>query len=85
MKARLKESRVKFGVKIPATIKEAKKLDEINGNRLWQEAIAAVVKMELAVVTQVQVLGSDWPPQQQRLLKRYTVQKDAKQLFSMFW
>ena len=44
VKARLKEGKVKFGIKVPTTMKEAEELDVINGNRLWQDAIAKEMK-----------------------------------------
>ena len=58
VKARLKESRVKFGVKIPSTIEEAKHLDKLNGNELWQKAIA---KEMTNVSIAFEVLSDDQP------------------------
>ena len=34
----------KYGIKIPKSVKEALKIDEENGNTLWQEAIALEMK-----------------------------------------
>ena len=40
VKARIKDTTVKFGIKVPRTTKQAKALDLENGNRLWQDAIS---------------------------------------------
>ena len=34
----------KFGIRIPKTVKEAKRLDEQNGNTLWWDAICKEMK-----------------------------------------
>ena len=33
------QPRFKFGVEVPRSVKEAMRLDEMNGNKLWIEAI----------------------------------------------
>ena len=38
-----KAEKYKFGVKVPRTAKEALKLDELNGNSLWQRAMKAEI------------------------------------------
>ena len=40
IKARVKKSTHKYGVKIPRTIKEVYMFDEENGNTFWRDAIA---------------------------------------------
>ena len=32
--------KIKFGIMVPSTVKEALRLDSENGDKLWQEAIA---------------------------------------------
>ena len=37
--SRFRKGKIKFGIDIPITVKEAISLDESNGNTLWQDAI----------------------------------------------
>ena len=37
--ARLRKGKMKFGIDIPVTVKEAVSLDESNGNTLWKDTI----------------------------------------------
>ena len=40
VKARVKKKTHKYGIEIPDSVQRAKELDIMNGNRLWQEALA---------------------------------------------
>ena len=40
VKARIRNTTVKFGIKVPRTTKQARELDRENGNTLWSDAIA---------------------------------------------
>ena len=39
VKARIRDTTVKFGIKVPRTKKQARELDRTNGNTLWSDAI----------------------------------------------
>ena len=39
VKARIRETTVKFGIKVPRTKKQARELDREDGNTLWSDAI----------------------------------------------
>ena len=41
---RVRKGRMKFGIEIPGTVEQAKKLDMANGNTLWQDAITKEMK-----------------------------------------
>jgi hypothetical protein len=41
---RVRKGRMKFGIEIPGTVEQAKKLDAANGNTLWQDAITKEMK-----------------------------------------
>ena len=42
--ARCHKGKMKFGIDIPGTVKEAVSLDEFGGNTLWQDAIKTEMK-----------------------------------------
>ena len=56
IQSRVKKRDCKYGIQIPRTIKEAKILDERNGNTLWQDAI--VLEM-FEVGVAFKILGDD--------------------------
>ena len=41
---RCRKGRMKFGIEVPGTVEEALRLDEINGNTLWRDAINKEMK-----------------------------------------
>ena len=65
VKARIKDTTLKFGIKVPRTTKQAKALDLENGNRLCQEAIST----EMGTILPAFDLSKDdfIPPGYQRL------------------
>ena len=53
-------SRDRFGIRVPVNMADAIKLDEANGNRLWQEAIDSELESKMAFF-EVLCRGEDVP------------------------
>ena len=52
--------KIKFGIMVPSTVKEALRLDSENGDKLWQEAIAKEMANSRVAF---HILGEEeWPP-----------------------
>ena len=57
---RCRKGRMKFGIDIPGTVEQAIKLDEANGNTLWQDAIKLEMKGS-RVAFELQEIGQKAP------------------------
>ena len=58
-KARLRNTRIKYGVKVPRHIREAKLFDQENGNTAWQDAI----DLEMAtIMPALDLIDGNRPP-----------------------
>ena len=74
---RLKVPSVKFGVRIPSNIDGAKALGGINGNTLWQDAIAKEmtnVSIAFEILSDDQPIPKGWTPSSGHLV--FTVEMD---------
>ena len=56
--SRVRKTSHKYGIEVPTSLDHAKKIDESNGNRLWQDAIQKEMK-NVAVAFEILELG--WP------------------------
>jgi len=52
VKARILKKTYKFGIEIPQEVSDAKRIDDANGNRYWQDAIAKEMK-EVEIVFKI--------------------------------
>lgn len=61
--ARVKQATHKYGIEVPTSIEHAKKIDELNGNTFWQDAIAkemANVKVAFEILRKGEVSPPGW-------------------------
>ena len=58
--SRVRKTSHKYGIEVPTSLDHAKKIDESNGNRLWQDAIEKEMK-NVAVAFEILELGSPIP------------------------
>ena len=61
VKARVKDATHKYGIEVPTSLEHAKKIDEANGNTLWQDAIGKEMA-NVIVAIEVQAEGKNAPP-----------------------